>query len=484
MAVLLASPFLHAQAKDAFLASVIDFINAAGDTAADGGVALGAAVDAMSAGLAEWDSRIGRAEAGLASDIGAASPATAARMRTALGAVYLERGRFEAALTQFDLAGALDPSLPTPHVLRGLALDSTARPDEAADAYRRAWERDSASAVNAYQFLRVTRGTAAAADVSAAVDALRAMVEAPRTIAAPPPAFDLALPPLLPLLDDAMSPSPVIPFAAYADGFALLRQGRYDEAVARFRDAVAADAPGAADARAESARLAAADAHVASGDTESARRALRETLQAYPDSGRASWKLGTLLQALGDERGATEALERAAGRAIVGAGGLFATLGRLYHRQLDLDAAVAAYERHAALRPDDSAAHYALAEVFRARDDLDSARVEALAAALLDPTTAGPLVMIGQLDAAAGRDDAALGMLRRAVDLAPADPEARYALGRTLVRLGRTDEARRELEVFRRLQSQAMEEERRRVEQNQSVIDDALKAEPGKETGR
>jgi hypothetical protein len=62
------------------------------------------------------------------------------------------------------------------------------------------------------------------------------------------------------------------------------------------------------------------------------------------------------------------------------------------------------------------------------------------------------------------------------VDLAPADTESRYALGRALLRLGQTREAEREIETFQRLQVKALEEERQRFRDNMLKIDEALKA--------
>ena len=95
---------LHAQVKDAFIQGVADFVNAANGLSGDEGPALTAAIDAMARGLALWDAAIARVETGLASEIGGAPPPVAARMRATLGAVYLERGRLDAALEQFDAA--------------------------------------------------------------------------------------------------------------------------------------------------------------------------------------------------------------------------------------------------------------------------------------------------------------------------------------------------------------------------------------------
>ena len=56
--------------------------------------------------------------------------------------------------------------------------------------------------------------------------------------------------------------------------------------------------------------------------------------------------------------------------------------------------------------------------------------------------------MIGQVEAAAGRDEQAVVMLRRAVTLDAGLLDARYALSRALLRLGRAEEAQQELRAF------------------------------------
>jgi hypothetical protein len=75
-------------------------------------------------------------------------------------------------------------------------------------------------------------------------------------------------------------------------------------------------------------------------------------------------------------------------------------------------------------------------------------------------------------------------LLRRAVSLDPAHLEARYALSRALLRLGLTEDARRELQVFEQLQQKAMQDERRRFQENQIRIDETLKAGERQEPGR
>ena len=135
-----------AQAKDAFVEGLTQFINAVDGTYGDEGPALTAAVEAMARGLAEWDARVARVESGFRADVDEArAPPAAARMRATLGTVYLERGRFDDALTQFaaavrsrSIAGA------GARASRRWPTSASNRPAEAAAAYRAAWQANPA----------------------------------------------------------------------------------------------------------------------------------------------------------------------------------------------------------------------------------------------------------------------------------------------------------------------------------------------------
>ncbi|HKE83398.1 MAG TPA: tetratricopeptide repeat protein [Vicinamibacterales bacterium] len=527
---------LQAQAKDQFVQGLSDFINAVQGTHGDEGPAVVAAIKTMTDALVQWDAAVGRVEAGLASEIGAAPPAAAARMRATLGTAYLDRGRYEAAVTQFDMALARDPSLAEAHALRGLALEALNRPREAADAYRKAWQQDHAKVAQAYRYLRSSRGQTDSAETAGAVKVLLDAMNGPSR--------DRLAFATLALLDDTSVADPLFAPARYADAFALLRQGKYDDAVARLHDAVAGDPlvsdasltspemtsaiaalkqganpqtlSGLVDAarrhngspevrrvlgtayaaasqpdkaleelRAavrvspanERARLALADVLMAQGDSAAARVMLSETAQAIPKSGQAHWKLGRLHQSFGDDANAVRSFEAAARLfPIAGAGRLQASIGQRYHSQLDLAAATAAYIQRIVLTPNDAAAHLDLADVYRADDMQDAALVESLVGVLLDPAQARGYATVGQIRAATGRDEEAVVALRKAVALDPAHLEAHYALSRALARLNRADEAREELQIFERLQAKAMAEERQRFQDNQRKIQGTLDA--------
>jgi tetratricopeptide (TPR) repeat protein len=522
----------HAQAKDAFVEGLTRLINVMDGTFGDEGPALSAAVDAMARGLAEWDERVARVESGFRADVVTAPPQAAARMRATLGTVYLERGRVDDALAQFDAAVTLDPSLFSVHLLRGLAHERSSRPAEASDAYRAAWRANTADAASAYLVLRANPSEARA------LDTLRMAVT--RRIESPTSAFNGF--PVADLLDDASVPAPMFAPAAYAPAFAFIRQGKYDEALATLKDVVAADplvtdpalqsseakrgiaalreknvrfaivaldaasgrTAGSAEVhrvlgmafaagkqydkslthlqeasrlnpRDERARVAIADVLVASGKPDAARESLRQTIRDLPESAEASWQLGRVEQSLGDAA-AVRSFERASAKPVVaGLARLYAIVGQAYHAQFDVDTAADAYRRRARLMPNARDAHFDLGEIYRAQDKLDDAVVEYLLAALIDPSSARTFAMLGQVDAAAGRDEEAVVALRRAVTLEPGLLDARYGLSRALLRLGRTAEAQQELRTYEQAQAKAMDERRQQFRDNQQKIDDALK---------
>jgi tetratricopeptide (TPR) repeat protein len=522
----------RAQAKDAFVNGLTQLINVADGTFGDEGPALASAIDAMSRGLAEWDARIAGVESGFRRDVAGVAPPAAARMLATLGTVYLERGRIDDALAQFAGAIELEPSLAQAHVLRGLAYERSNRPADAAAAYRAAWQSKPDEATTAYLVLRAEPAA------SAALDALRtAVMRRSESASTSPEGL-----PVADLLDDASVAVPLFAPAAYGHAFALIHQGKFDEALVALKQAADADPlvidPGlrleeakrgitalreknlrvavaelqsalkrspqsaelhrvfatalaAAKQHAESlsqlreaarlnprderSRIAIADVLVASGQPDAARESLRETIRDLPESAEAYWQLGRVEQVLGDA-GAVQSFERAATKPLVaGRARLYAIIGQAYHAQFDLDRAVTAYRQRVRIAPNDRDAHFDLGEVYRAQDKLDDALVEYLAAALIDPANARTFGMLGQVEAAAGRDEHAVVMLRRAVTLDSGLLDARYALSRALLRLGRTEEAQAELHAYEQAQAKAMDEQRQQFRDNQQKIDEVLK---------
>ncbi len=74
------------------------------------------------------------------------------------GVVFQKRGNLERAIALFDKAAQLAPDITAPIILRGLALESAGRRDEAAGAYREALRRQPDDAQAQQLLTRVTGG--------------------------------------------------------------------------------------------------------------------------------------------------------------------------------------------------------------------------------------------------------------------------------------------------------------------------------------
>jgi tetratricopeptide (TPR) repeat protein len=399
-------------------------------------------------------------------------------MHATLAAAYIDRGRVADALPHLDRAAALDPSFVAAHILRGLAYARLDRTPTAAAAFGAARKLEPASARAAYLYLAATRGGAQSGERRAALDTLLTAVTSGAT-AADADGF-AGLPG--DLLDDGSVDAPIFVPAAYVAGFRLLAQAKYPEALASLRAAAAADPlvspparPAPLDPADERSRVSKADALVASGDRAAARAVLLDAVRRFPDSGLAHWRLGRLAEDDSDQAAALRSYEAAARCApVAGASIVHAAIGRMHHTALDLGPAARSYERRVALTPRSAPAHLDLAAIYQAQDRLEDALAEYLAAAAVDPASARALAAAGQLRADLGDDGGAIALLRLAVGLDADYGEARYALGRALLRTGRAEESKQELAAFERIQKAEMEAQRKRFEENSRALESAL----------
>jgi tetratricopeptide (TPR) repeat protein len=527
------------ETKQRFVAGLIRFMEALPGTYGDEGPRLVAGLEDMEAGLRRWDAGLLAYETAIREQVQGARPAVAAALRMPLGAVLLERGRFDDALREFEEAARLEPQRTDAHMFRGFAYQAAGRPSDATRAFRAAWQIDPTDPIAAYLVARAGEGEGRSTDLQQAIRVLSAFQRerlvqdaqrrAPFTTVS--------------LLEESAGNDPEFPPALYVDGFASIRAGKYEEALVRLRAAVAADPmnadvalnaqpyvqgilalrggrpdaairelqaavemnPGSSEAHRalgtafrldqqysasidqfgeairlrptdERSRLALAEVLVESGQRDRVEQALRDAIQAIPRSGTARWKLGQIFQALSREEDSLPAFEEAASfPTLAGADRIQAVIGTLYLRKTDFDHAIVAFKRRLEGDPNSAVAHRELGDAYRQQGRQDEAMLEYLATLLIDPADAEACAAIGQIHLSAGRYDDAFEILQRAVNLKPQDKEARYALANALVRLGKMDEGRRELEVVGKLQAEALEEEHRSYELNQLKIEGSLR---------
>ena len=256
------------------------------------------------------------------------------------------------------------------------------------------------------------------------------------------------------LLGDEAAAVPMLPLAAYADGFARIRRGEYHDAIVSLRRA-------AASATDERSALVAAGRLAQQGRHVEAERALRSIVTEFPESGVAHWWLGRVYENLKRVSDARQEYETVVSVALTGGAPLYAAIGRLSRAERNFARATDAYERRLRLTPNDPAAHKDLAWILLEQDRTEEALAALSAASALDPRDAEAHAAIGRIRLDAGLHAEAILALRRALDLMPTLYEARYALAQALKQTGRGDEAARELELFERARRESTEDRRR-----------------------
>jgi tetratricopeptide (TPR) repeat protein len=130
-----------------------------------------------------------------------------------------------------------------------------------------------------------------------------------------------------------------------------------------------------------------------------------------------------------------------------------AYLGITYAERGLYDNALNFYQRAIALNPQLGTLQYLVADTIIRSSVGDTSQAEKYLkrAIELDPNLAAAYLSWGQLRVRAHQYAEAAPLLERAVSLQPELLEAHYQLGRVLLRLKRTDEANRELAIFKTL---------------------------------
>ena len=213
----------------------------------------------------------------------------------------------------------------------------------------------------------------------------------------------------------------------------------------------------------ERAWLALARALDDSGDEAEAANVLRTAIGGLPDAGELRWQHSVISGKRQQTDIADLALVDAADRLVLLAGSaeLQTRVARLAQTHLDYDRAIALLERAAVLTPNDPHVHQALGRAYVDQGRDEEGYAELVVALWLDPAGAGTLTAIGSAHLAEGRYSEAIAALTRAVSLDTANPQSAQALGEALVRAGQITEGQPRLEEAARLQSRAVETQRR-----------------------
>jgi tetratricopeptide (TPR) repeat protein len=510
LALVLGAATAASAQKPAFVDAFVAFHSALFGTYGDEGPEVTAALERMSASLDVWeqsprdaaDARQFDAAIAATREAIAAGPARAS-LYIYLGRLYEEVGQRAQATTAFQAARALDPSDAVAAYLIGLQLSETATADD----------RDMPEALQPLlaTLMKALDGTGLASkqplprfalvdDLSAKTRVFapsayvrgfalvsqgrfREALDAFRTAAAQDPLvsdpagrsaiFQAGLAalrqrrggPAVAALESVVREYPSSAEAHRVLGIVYRAAGKLPESIAQFEEAVRL-APGD-----ERARVALGSALIEAGRLEDAERGLRDAIARLPASGDARWALADVYERQDRGAEAIRVLEESTSLIVV-AGKVhlywrIAELAHLLHR--DHRRVIEVLTRRMRLVPNEPHAHKDLGLAYSRAGRDDEALLELLMTRLLGYEDAEMLTAIGQIHLNQSRLDRAETALVRAVSLDPAFAQARYALGRTLQRLGRAAEAAEQLNAFDRLRAAALEEQRQKYEREAGV---------------
>lgn len=441
--VALAVPSPAAAQREQFLKAYVQFFHALRGAYGDEGPLLTAHLNTMTAALAAWDDEIRDAESQLRPRLKGSDAQTAMQVHTILASLYLERGRFNDALREFDADLKIDPTRAAFHRYKGLIYQTTARPTEAAAAYRTAWLRDPNDPQDAYRLIVNRSPTTTAAQITQALTTLgriegelirrqRARAEAPfRTVQA--------------INDDAGGAIAFVP-PAYADGFSRLQAGQYQEGLTALRAAVATD-PLVADTASRSEPMAQGIGALRQGMVDAAVERLEAAVAATADSSEAHRILGIAYGISGTLTKSVEHL-RDAVRLSPRNERAWMALARTLEDSGDLAQAIDALQAGIAALPDSGALHWRLSLTSARRQRTEESDLVLLTLADRLVVFAGKGELYGQLARLAQAHlqyDRGIALLEQRVALNPNNAAAHKALGQAYVDQGREEPGYAEL---------------------------------------
>ena len=441
----LAVPSSASAQRDRFLKSFVQFHQALRGPYGDEGPQLTAQLDEMAAALAAWDGEIRDAESQLRPRLKAADPQTALQVHTILASLYLERGRFADALREFDADIAIDSTRAAFHRYKAVIYQGTARPAEAAAAYRTAWLREPNDPQNAYRLIVNRAPAVTAAQIAQAVATLgriegelirrqRAGADSPfRTIQA--------------INDDAGGAIAFIS-PAYAQGFSLLQRGQYQEGLTALRAAVTAD-PLVTDTASRSEPMSQGIAALRQGMVDAAVERLETAVARAGESSEAHRILGVAYAISGNVAKGVQQLRDAVRLNPRDERGWIA-LARTLEDSGELAQAIDALQAGIAALPDSGALHWRLSLTSARRQRTDESDLALLTITDRLVLFAGKGELYGQLARLAQSHldyDRGVALLEQRIALTPNNAAAHKALGQAYVEQGREQPGYAELVI-------------------------------------
>ena len=231
------------------------------------------------------------------------------------------------------------------------------------------------------------------------------------------------------------------------------REGRFDEAISLYRQAIARRAD------TEDAYRKLALVYWRQGRARDAIETLEAALKAGVTQSEVRIKLGQYLAEAGQPARAIELLEASAGSdpdALIGLGNAYMLAGRGPD-------AIRTFLRLLANDPRNAVAHENLGAAYLQQRNLAAAEQSLREAIALDPNRPGAHTALGVVLAESGREAAAIDAWTRAVAIEPRELNALYNLTVYLARMDRRDEARAYGEQFLAIAPPALRQDAERI---------------------
>jgi tetratricopeptide (TPR) repeat protein len=469
--VLLALPSTAAAQRNQFFSELLQFYRTLGGLYGDEGPQLSGHLEATSAALARWDEEIRDWERELRPRLNEGNAQTALQVRTFLASLYMERGRYDEALLEFDEDIRLDSRRAAFPRFKGLIHQAAGQPGAAADAFRAAWLLDPDDPQNAYRALAFRSAQMTERERARALETLRNIER--EVVKGTRPRAEAPFVNISGIVDDGGGGMAFVP-AAYARGFSLILKGDLSGGVAALRAAMGAD-PLVADAASRSQPMGQGIAALRQGRVTDAIASLETTVArsggsseahrilatAYGVQGEIAKSLDHLRQAVRlnprderswvalsrtlDQTGASVEAQQAVRDAVAGlpdAGGLRWRLAEFAGRQqrtVDADVPlIAAIDRYVLLI---GRADLLMSLARFARTQFDYQRSIALLeqAITIAPNNSAAHKALGRAYTDEGREEEGYAEFVVAFMLDPDDLDTRIALGRAHLAAGRAE---------------------------------------------
>ena len=306
--------FTKAEAhKEQFTGALAEFLEAGEGRFGDEGPRLARAIRSMRAALTRWDDALRSSKAMVLSD------PDDAEARFWLGRAYLDRGRIQDALHEFEAAHGATRVRVDAYLFEGLAYRGVGRLQEALAAFRRATSLDADNPTASYAIVQILSKTGPDDQRREAIERFQqsqqrkqdtlARQATPERVAI---RFRTTEEPTQ-LLQRTTLQEPIFGPAIYQPGLDLLTQGRYEDGLAAIEEASARDPliAGAAEGTDQHTRVQRGSVALREGKLATAIRHLRAAVREWPKDARAHRLLGVAYQADGRHDDAIEQFKAA-----------------------------------------------------------------------------------------------------------------------------------------------------------------------------